>query len=233
MKIIAAFFLLGTFVLHAADASAAVQIDVRSILNSRVVTTLSAGKVVPLRDGVGQGAGLMTQSAAGRLGLATKHALPNDGKFPATADRPEVVLNYSDKDGEGDQVRRSVSDDVYSFKVPPAAYAKMFLFLTSAASGPAKLRIVLTYADGLTEERDIVCPDYWNNLDEKNNPAHDIVYVAFDLAKFGPDNKMVEQSHHNIFGIDIHPTAGKVLTAIEVHKTKPVVCFWGATGVRK
>ena len=233
MKIIALFFVLGTLALRAADAPATVQVDVRSILNTRVVTTLSKGKVVPFRDGVDAGSGLMTSTAAKELGLATEHTLPGDGKFPATADRPEVALNYSDADGEGDQVRRSTGDDVYKFQVPTATYAKMFLFFTSAAAGPAKLRVILSYTDGLTEERDIVCPDYWNNLDDKNNAAKDIAYVAFDQAKFDQKNKMLEKSHHNIFGIDIHPTAGKVLTAIEVHKSKPIVCFWGATGVKE
>jgi hypothetical protein len=230
VKIIILFLVLGGLALHAADTT--VQVDVRSILNTRVVTTLSSGKVVPFRDGVDAGSGLMTRAAAKALGLATDHTLPNNGKFPATADRPAVVLNYSDADGEGNQVRRSVGEDVYKFQVPPAKYAKMLLFFTSAAAGPAKLRLVLTYTDGLTEGRDIVCPDYWNNLDAANNPAHDIVYVAFDQAKFDPQNKMLEKSHHNIFGIDIHPTPGKVLTAIEVHKTTPIVCFWGATGMK-
>ncbi len=53
MKMIALLFMLGTLALQAADT--AVQIDVRSILNTRVVTTLTKGRVLPFRDGVDAG----------------------------------------------------------------------------------------------------------------------------------------------------------------------------------
>jgi hypothetical protein len=215
--------------LHAdiAPASAPVQVDVSKLFNTRVVTTLTNGKVVPLQAGVDAGAGLITKAAAVALGSSPEHTLPDDGRFPATADHPEVVLHFSNADGTGNQVRRSLPADDYSFAVPPRNYAKMFLFFTSAAEGPAPLKIILTYQAGSTENRDLVCPDYWKDLDPGDK---DDVYLAHDLSKWGPDNKRLEKDHHNIFGFDVHPTPGKVLTKIEVQKTRPIVVFWGATG---
>jgi hypothetical protein len=226
--------------LRAADTSAApadtnapqaVQVDVSKLLNARVVTTLTGGKVVPLQisiDGVG---GVATRAAATFLNGKAETAVPDDGTFPANADHPEVALHFSNADGTGFQVRRLPHEEEFSFDVPPKKYSKMFLFFTSGAVGPASLKVTLTYRDGTTEERDIVCPDWWNNLDDKTNPNKDVVYVAFNLAKWGTGNNIMEKDHHNIFGIDVRPAPGKMLTSIKVHKTRPLVCFWGATGV--
>jgi len=213
--------------LHAGTSpAAAVQVDVGSILNARVVTTLVDGKVVPLRAGVDAGAGLITKGAAVALGGIPEHTLPDDGRFPATADHPAVVLPYGAA-GSGNQVRRSVEADVYSFAVPARNYAKMFLFFTSAAAGPATLQIVLTYQDGSADNRTLVCPDYWKNLDPNDKNG---VYLAANLSKWGPENKRYEKDHHNIFGLDVAPDPAKVLTQIKVEKTRPIVVFWGATG---
>jgi len=204
-----------------------VQVNVDKLLNARVVTTLTDGKVIPLQAGVDAGAGLITRAAAVALGSTAEHTLPNDGKFPQTVDHPEVVLHYSNADGTGPQVRRSVEADTYSFTVPSMHYGKMFLFLTSAAVGPAPLEILLTYQNGATETRHLVCPDYWKTIAPGDR---DIVYLASNLSKWGPNNKMAEKDHHNIFGLDVHPNPGLVLTQIQVTKTHPIVVFWGATG---
>jgi len=214
-----------------ASNSAAVQVDVSKLLNARVVTTLTGGTVVPLQTSIDGAGGIATQAAATSLNGKAETAVPDDGTFPANADHPEVVLHFSNTDGTGFQVHRMPHEEEFSFDVPPKNYARMQLFFTSGAAGPAPLKVTLTYQDGSTEERDIVCPDWWNNLDEKTNPNKDVVYVAFNLAKWGTKNKTLEKDHHNIFGIDVHPTPGKVLTSIKVHKTRPLVCFWGATGV--
>jgi hypothetical protein len=213
------------------SSSTAVQVDISKLLNARVVTTLTGGQVVPLQTSIDGAGGVATQAAATSLNGNAETAVPDDGTFPANADHPEVVLHFSNADGTGFQVHRMPHEEEFSFDVPPKNYAKMLLCFTSGAAGPAKLTVTLTYQDGSTEERDIVCPDWWNNLDEKTNPNKDVVYVAFDLAKWGTKNKTLEKDHHNIFGIDVRPTPGKVLTSIKVHKTRPLVCFWGATGV--
>ncbi len=214
----------------AASASPALQIDVSKLLNARVVTTFTDGKVVPFGMNIDGAGGVATKAASDAIPADNDHTVPDDGKFPANADHPDIVLHFSNTDGTGFQVRRMSKEEEFSFHVPPARYAKMFLFFTSGAAGPAPLKVTLTYQDGATEEHDVVCPDWWNNLDDKTNPNKDVVYVAFDLAKFGRKNNVMEKSHHNIFGIDVHPTPGKVLTSISVHKTRPLVCFWGATG---
>ena len=207
------------------NAPPAVQVDVSKILNARGVATLTDGKVVPLQI---DGGCVITKAAAVALGSKYAHGVPDDGKFPANADHPEVVLHYSNGDGTANQVRISLKEDEYSFDVPPKNYAKMFLFFTSFAHGPAPLQIVLTYQDGTAENRDIIVPDWYKNLDAGDK---DCVYLAFDMDKWGKDNKMMEPRHHHIFGLDVHPATGKVLTQIKVHKPlHPIVIFWGATG---
>jgi len=233
--IVVAFFAVN--LTHAADVPApantppAVQVDVSKILNARAVTTLTDGKVVPLQTGIAGSEGMATQAAAVSLKGKAEAALPNDGIFPANADHPEVVLHFSNADGSGFQVLYLAQEGEFSFDVPLKKYSKMFLCLTSGAAGPAPLKVTLIYQDGTTEVRDIVCPDWWNNLDDKNNPNKDIVYIAFNMDKWGRENRVHEKEHHHIFGIDVHPAPDKVLASIKVHKTRPVVCFWGATGV--
>lgn len=215
--------------LAAADTNlpAPVQVDVKSILNARVVATFSDGQVVPLKIDIDGAGGVATTAAASALGSTNPHTVPDDGHFPANADHPDVVLNFTNADGTSDQVRRSAHEDDYFFDVPPKNYSRMMLFFTSGAAGPAALRIVLNYQDGTAEERNIVCPDWWTNLDGTNK---DCFYLASNLAKWGKSNKTLEKDHHNIFGLDVHPTPTKVLTRIEVQKTNRIVVFWGATG---
>jgi hypothetical protein len=232
-SIAVAFLTINLLSVHAQDSNAprTVQVDVSKLLNARVVATFTDGKVVPLQTSVDGAGGVATAAVLTAMGSDNPHSVPDDGTFPANADHPEVVLHFSNADGTGFQVRRLPHEEEFSFDVPPKNYARMFLCFTSGAAGPAPLKVTLTYQDGSTEERDIVCPDWWNNLDDKTNPNKDVVYVAFNLAKWGASNKVMEKDHHNIFGIDVRPTPGKVLTSIKVHKTRPLVCFWGATGV--
>ena len=209
-----------------------VQVDVSKLLNARVVTTLTNGKIVPAAidiDGVG---GVIAKSAAMAAGSDNPHTVPDDSVFPATTDHPLVVLHYSNADGVSNQVRRSPlgSDDDYAFDVPPKNYANMFLFFTSGLRGPAPLKVTLTYQDGTTEDREIVCPDWYMNLKPGNKDYKDCVYLAYNLAKWLPNNTVREKWHHNIFGLDVHPNSAKILLNIHVHKTHPLVCFWGATG---
>jgi hypothetical protein len=209
---------------------AAVQVDVSKLLNARVVTTFTDGQVVPLSINLDGAGGVATQAASESLKTNNNHTVPDDGVFPANADHPEIVLHFSNADGTGYQVRRMPKEEEFSFDVPAKIYAKMFLCFTSGAVGPAPMKVTLTYQDNSTDTRDIVCPDWWNNLDGKNK---DVVCVASNLAKFGSKNNIMEKDHHNIFAIDVHPSADKMLTSIKVHKTRPLVCFWGATGEEK
>jgi len=214
-----------TSLIVAADAPIplAVQVDLSRILNSRGVATLVDGKVVPLQIN----GGVITPEAATALGSKSVHGVPNDGKFAANTDHPEVVLPYA-MAGTGNQVRLSIKEDAYSFDVPPKNYAKMFLFFTSYDSGPASLHITLTYQDGSMETRDIVVPDWYKTLEATDK---DCIYLATDLGKWSTDNKQLEWSHHNILGLDVHPASGKVLMQIKVIKpAHPSVVLWRATG---
>jgi hypothetical protein len=210
------------------NSATAVQVDVSKVLNARVVTTLSNGQLVPLQIDIDGAGGVATAGAVTAMGSDNPHSVPDDGKFPANGDHPDIVLNFSNADGTGNQVRRSPKEDEYSFDVPNKNYSRMQLFFTSGAAGPAPLTITLTYQDGTNDVRNVICPDWWTNLD---GTQKDCVYVASNLAKWGKSNKTLEKDHHNIFALDVHPDPAKVLTEIKVHKTRPLVCFWGATGV--
>lgn len=204
-----------------------VQIDVGKVLNARTVTTFSAGLLIPYScsiDGVGS---VATKAAADALKLPDGHTLPDDGNFPSNACHPQVVLNYSNVDGDGNQVRSSPLKDDYSFGVPSRKYARMLLFFAGAGS-PA-LHITLTYKDGSAENRRIVLPNAQQVID--TTTGKDCFYLARNLANWSLDSQIYGQAQHNILGFDVQPSAKKVLTRVEVHKEMGIVSFWGATGV--
>jgi hypothetical protein len=240
MKLLPALALAFTTILiplQAADpapapAGAVVHVDCTKLFNARVVATFTDGKVVPVGIDLDGAGGVATKAVATFLKNDPNTCVPDDGKFPAADGRPEFQLHFSNADGTGNQVLRMPDKHDFSFDVPAKHYSQMYLFFTSGAAGPAPMKVTMTYQDGSTEDRDIVCPDWWELLTEKNNPKKDIFYVGWNLAKYGVNNtKVLEKDHHYIFAIDIHPTPAKTLTAIKVQKTKPRVCFWGATGV--
>jgi len=107
-------------------------------------------------------------------------------------------------------------------------YEKMLVFLTSA-EGPSRLHFKLAYADGSSEQRDVLLPDYYNDA-----PAGDpnVFSLATNLAKWDATGRMREPSHHYLHGVDLHPDARKELISVDVAKTAPgYLVFWGATGV--
>ena len=68
-----------------------------------VVTTVTQEKVNNLKIDIDGAGGHCTAHAAELLKTKDPHALPNDGKFAANAKHPEVVLNYTDGDGQANQ----------------------------------------------------------------------------------------------------------------------------------
>lgn len=217
---------------RAARADQVVQVPVDALLNARAVTTLTAGALVPWTvgvDGNGTADGYMT-AAASRFhnDPATYKALPDDGRFPADARHPDVLLHFSNDAAATSQQTHFVRGaGTFTFQTPPAIYSKMFLFVTSS-EGASAVKLTMTYADA-TEIVNVTVPDYFMNI-----PANDpvIFNLATDLPKWNQQHVAVEANHHNLTGLEIHPMAGKTLTSIQVDKTAAgYFVFWGATGI--
>lgn len=211
-------------------ADTVVQIPMASILNTRSVTTLTDGKLVTWQvgiDGGGSADGYLTSAASLFMGDKNIKALPDSGKFPADSRHPEVVLNYSNSDGTSNQTRYVKQLGEFTMPVPRAVYSKLFLFFTSS-EGATNLTFTLTYADS-SETVKITLPDYFDEI--TNNP--NVFNLITDLAKWNNKNVHVENNHHNLDGIELHPAAGKTLTEVKVSKTNAgsYLVFWGATGI--
>jgi hypothetical protein len=222
------FILLTALSLHASDA---IQIDVRPILTARAVTTLTDGKLVPWTSGVdgrGRADGYLTLEAAVANGDTNTTALPGDGAFKANSTHPFVQLNFSNSDGQSPQTRGVEGAGEFAFPVPTNQYQSLLVFLTSS-EGPSHLHFELTYSDGALDQRDILLPDYYNDI-----PAGDpnLFSLAKDLPKWDATGRMKEKNHHYIHGVNLHPDAAKKLVSVHLAKTAPgYLVFWGATGV--
>ncbi len=214
--------------LHASDV---IQIDVHHILTGRTVTTLTDGKLVPWTSGVdgrGRADGYLTLEAAVANGDTNFNALPGDGAFKADSAHPFVQLNFSNSDGKNPQTRGVEGAGEFTFSVPSNPYQSVLLFLTSS-EGPSHLHFELAYADGTLDQRDILLPDYYNDI-----PAGDpnLFSLAKDLPKWDATDRMKEKNHHYIHGANLHPDAVKKLVSVHLAKTAPgYLVFWGATGV--
>ena len=215
-------FLLATGFTHAGEV---MQIDTTNVFNTRVISTVVAGQLVPLKDNIDGAGGVATTSAAGLQGPADPHALPDDGKFPATDKHPAIDLPYAKDDAKAAQVRRCTGGDAFVLSVPAHLYGRFFLFLSSG-QGASHLKIKMRYTDHTTDTRAADVPDWFWDLKPDDK---DWSYVATNLSKWGPD-KMLEKDHHSIFALDLHPDPTKTLEKILVSKADPgILVFYGAT----
>jgi hypothetical protein len=208
-----------------------VQVDVGPLLNARPVTTLTAGKLVTWTmgiDGGGKASGYLTMAAAQAAGDKNPKALPDNPLIPASGSRPEMLLHYSNEDGQGNQAC-VVADQELGIPVPKKKFGHLFLAWTSA-EGSSQIKVELSYSDGTSDTRAATIPDYYNDA-PANDPAFS--HVVRDLAKWGPSNKMTEANHHNIHALDIAPDARRELTSIKIAKSpgRSYLLFWAATGV--
>jgi MYXO-CTERM domain-containing protein len=216
-----------------AHADQTVQVPIDALLNGRTVTTLTGGVLVTWTAGVdgGGGADGYLTAAASKFhnDPAGVKALPDDGKFPATARHPEVILHFANAaDAASQQTHFVKGMGDFTFAVPAATYSKMFLFFTSSEGGSA-LKLTLTYADATVDVVNQTVPDYFNNIAD-TDPV--FFNLAADLAKWNKQNNIAEMNHHNLDGMEIHPTATKMLTGIKVEKSaNGYLVFWGATGI--
>jgi hypothetical protein len=207
-----------------------VQLDIMRLLNARVVTTVHEGKLVTWPDSLDNaGSGEATQAAADLMDKPGLKALPDDGFFPATKQRPEVRLYAANHRPTGPQVRRSVGADHFEIRVPAVNCRQAWLFFMSGC-GDSTLHFTLHYQDGTSEKRDMKAPDWWNAADPKDPTQCDL---AVDLGKWDNQNRMMETDHHYIVGLDLRPNPKRVLVRIEVEKDAPaVLTLWGATVVK-
>ena len=238
----AAIVTLGTLVLTAWAADKgpeAVQVDVKDLLNARVVSTVTDGKVNNLKIDIDYAGGHATKASAELLNAKDAHALPNDGKFAANEKHPEVVLNYKDGDGESNQCRRVQGEGTFSFAVPEKKYSQMWLWVTSGG-GASDIHMELTYKDGTSETKNIQVPDwFWELKPNAKDPKEDDknrCNLAVDLTKFSKAGPAIgnEMRHHFIHGVDAQPNPAKELVKVTVKKDKGgLMCFYGATGAVK
>lgn len=212
--------------------AAAVQVDVSALLNARPVTTLTAGKLVNWTNGVdggGKGNGYLTMAAALAVGDQDPKALPDNPLIPAAGSRPEMLLHYSNDEGQANQACVVEAEKELVIPVPKKKYSHMFMAWTSSEGG-SPITVDLTYADGTSESRTVTIPDYYTDP-PKSNPR--LGYVLRDLAKWGPTNRMREKDHHCIHTLDVAPDAKRELASVRVTKKpgKSYLLFWAATGV--
>ena len=223
----------GSVLTSVALADQAVQIDVKSVLNNRTVITCDAsGKAIPWQWGVNGDAkvsynGWATNHGAACAGTTPPiRGLPNDGKYPADAYHPDVVLNWSDSDPTGKQTRHSVGPDTFSFNVPPGKYSRLLLIDTNNP-GSQKIHVDLTYDSG-TGSKDLDAPGYYYPTPAANTPSQ--FRIGDNLDKWDQGMKRTEQGGHYIWGIDAAPSADKVLQKVTITSSGTgVLTFYGAT----
>jgi hypothetical protein len=156
------------------------------------------------------------------------HALPDDGHVPANTRHPDVVLHFSnDADAASPQTHLVAIGGSFNFMVPAATYSKLFLFFNGAAGGTT-VKATFTYSDG-SDTQSATIPDYYADV----SPTDPVIFdLATNLAKWDKNTKIAEANHHNITGAELHPTAGKTLTSVQVERgPNGYLVFWGATGV--
>lgn len=207
-----------------------IQFDMAALLNARVVTTLSSGRLVRWRTGLdGEWSGLATRAAADAMGSRSRAALPGDGEFPADRFHPRLRLHFSDAEAVAPQARyagRGVADRC----VVPAGdrcFSRVVLVCTSAF-GATEIEIALVYADGGERRVRALVPDWGETI--ADTPER--FAVARDLAKWSRDNRELEPDHHALAGLAFAADPRRRLRAIRV--TKPAsdtaLAFWGAAG---
>lgn len=214
-----------------ASAEEVVQFDVAKILNARPVSVMAGGKLVPWTkgvDGAGKADGFMTTSAAVFNRDGQSHALPNDGKFPANPDHPEVALHFTDDEAVLPQACSLEGESVFELSIPANRYRQVFLFFTSA-EGPSELKITMNYEGDRNDERSVAVPDYYNDAVPGDR---NIFSLATELSKWNAEGRMAEADHHFIHGLRLNPDGERALKKITVRKTAPgYLVFWGATGI--
>jgi MYXO-CTERM domain-containing protein len=215
----------------AARAEEVVQFPIDGVMNGRSVTTLTSGALAPwMTNGIdGATAGFMTAAASQFLGNpATLKMLPDDGRFPADARHPEIVLHFSNDapaDSPQTHLFRSGATSDVTLSVPPAVYSKVFVFFTAENRGEY-LTVRMTYSDGFSDGVNELVPGHQNTV-HADDPM--FFALASDLANCDAKNEIFQTGSNNVHGMELRPSVGRTLTSLTLHNTGGVV-FWGATG---
>jgi hypothetical protein len=227
-QVLFAVIVLGLGGAATARADQVVQVPMNELLNVRPVATLTGGVFVPWVVGLSEVDGFITLAAALSLKQAGP-ALPDDGKVAANARHPEVVLNFSNAaPADSQQAHQLKGVGTFAFAVPAATYSKVILFFSSAY-GDSQLAMTMTYADGTTSMTKLTLPDF--GLGGTLPPTCFLLVAG--LHKWNKQGMSDDTPTHTIAGVELSPTADKVLTHVEVNKTSAAqtLTFWGATGV--
>lgn len=230
LKTISLIGTIVTFFCIDVEATSVIQIPVKSVLNTRPVTTLYKNHITTWTigiDGNGVSDGYLTEEAALFVGDKDLQALPNSVLIAENNRHPPIQLHYDNKDSKSNQARYLRGKDEFTFNIPPQKYEKLFLFFTSA-EGESHLTIEFLYTNS-SETFELNVPDYYADI-ANDDPI--FFYVLHDLAKWDRTNKMKEENHHNIDGAELSPNINKILKAVKISKSlKGYLVFWGATGV--
>jgi hypothetical protein len=230
---VAGIFLNGCCTLTCSQTPKAVQINISSLLNVRVVFTEHAGRLQPAGHSLDRGNAsvLITESAAKLAKSGELNPLPDSGFFAANAEHPDVQLAYGIVGGEPQVHQSTDKTETYFISIPTNHYSQMQLFFISAA-GSTPISVKLQYVDGSSEQRTTLVPDFYFLLKPTDK---DWFVLAADFGKVNLKGRMTESVHHFIHGFNLNPDPVKVLQKIEITKldSKSVLNLFGATGALK
>jgi hypothetical protein len=231
--VVAGIFLNGCCTSTCSQMPKAVQINISCLLNARVVFTEQAGRLQPADHSLDRGNAsvLITESAAKLAKSGELNSLPDSGFFAANAEHPDVQLAYGIVGGEPQVHQSTDKTETYFISIPTNHYSQMQLFFISAA-GPTPISVKLQYADGSSEQRTTLVPDFYFLLKPTDK---DWFVLAADFGKVNLKGRMTESVHHFIHGFSLNPDPVKVLQKIEITKldSKSVLNLFGATGTLK
>ncbi|HMD68302.1 MAG TPA: hypothetical protein VKF42_05425 [Chitinivibrionales bacterium] len=210
-----------------ASAADTVQVDIKSLLNARAVSTFSNGKIYTWTmgiDGGGGGDGYVTHSVAVHLNY-TGHTLPDSALYPANANHPKMLLNFSNADSTDPQTHYLKNNDSVSFSVPQGNYSKIYLALTSS-EGSTTIDAVLNYSDGPSTST-FTLNDYDQGL------ATGVFYVDSAMQKWSNTNSPGDNNGHALNGFGVAANQAKTLTSVKLLKKTAgsYLVLWGVTGV--
>jgi hypothetical protein len=204
-----------------------IQVNIKSILNARSVSTFSNGKIYTWTkgiDGGGSADGYITHSVAVHQNY-TGHTLPDSARYPANSKHPLMILNFSNIDSTGPQTHYLSGSDSVTFSVPQGNYSAIYLALTSA-EGSSSIGVVLNYSDGPATSTFTL-----NDYDVANSSG--VFFVDSGMQKWNNQNSPGDNFGHALNGFGVTANPAKTLTSVKLIKKTvgSYLVFWGATGV--